>query len=129
MKTKTDPDKGFADIRRFSELKGRLVEENEEIQDYFRRLEVFIKEKGLSGEILNRHAEFVRQYTTKYEALTANLNDIESAHNAISESVRSLPEPSPVFTRTESSVTVRSHKASLLNSGIEIVLLFCGADS
>src|SRR5688572_19021374 len=39
-----------------------------------------LKQKGLSGEILNRHMSFVREYEAKYDALMENLKGIESSH-------------------------------------------------
>jgi transglutaminase-like putative cysteine protease len=81
INTKSAPEKGFANIRRLTELKKSLIEENEKIQEYFGRLESSLKQKGLPGEILNRQASFARDYTDKYEALMARLQGIESAHN------------------------------------------------
>src|SRR5688572_32151188 len=39
-----------------------------------------LKQKGLSGEILNRHMSFVREYEAKYDALMESLKGIESTH-------------------------------------------------
>ena len=79
-KTKSAPEQGFADIRRLSELKDSLVEENEKIQEYFGRFESSLKQKNLPGEILNRHVSFVREYDAKYQALMESLKGIESSH-------------------------------------------------
>lgn len=80
-KTKLAPEKGFTGIRKLIELREGLAEENEKNLEYFSQLESFVKQKRLPAEILNRHEEFVREYTSKYEALMANLDGIESAHN------------------------------------------------
>ena len=75
-----EPEKGFREIRKLFELKERLGEENEKIRVYFDKLGDFIKRKGLSGEILSRHEEFVRHYQTKYQTLEQKLGEIESTH-------------------------------------------------
>ena len=82
-KTKSAPEQGFADIRRLSELKESLVEENEKIQEYFGRFESSLKQKNLPGEILNRHVSFVREYDAKYQALMESLKGIESSHKDV----------------------------------------------
>lgn len=79
-KAKAEPEKGFQDIAKLNKLKQSLVEEHEKVQDYFSQLESLIKEKKLSGEILNRQQKFSQEYQTKYEALMENLQRIESAH-------------------------------------------------
>jgi len=80
-KTKSAPEKGFADIGKLTELKQSLVEENEKIQEQFDQLKSSLKQKGLPGEILNRHAQSVREYEAKYAVLMARLESIESAQD------------------------------------------------
>jgi transglutaminase-like putative cysteine protease len=81
VRTKSAPEKGFAEINKLRELKQALAEEHEKNEKYFSQLEGLIKEKKLPGEILKRQQEFVREYQAKYEALTESLRGIESAHN------------------------------------------------
>ncbi len=80
-KTKASPEKGFADIGRLLELKKALVEEHEKNEKYFDQLEGFIKQKKLADEVLNRQADYVRDYNAKYKALMENIESLESAHN------------------------------------------------
>lgn len=70
------------DLGKLGDLKARLVQENDKVQAYFSELENFIKQKGLSEEILNRHLEFVRDYEAKYATLMTNLEGVESAQEA-----------------------------------------------
>jgi transglutaminase-like putative cysteine protease len=78
--TRSAPEKGFAGIERLSELKGKLVAENEKIQKYFGQLDETIKGKKLAAEILNRQVDFKRTYDARYKTLIDNLADIEAAH-------------------------------------------------
>jgi transglutaminase-like putative cysteine protease len=80
-KTKSALAKGFASIGRLTELRQRLTEENEKVQEYFSRLEDYLTQKGLPKEIVDRQVTFARDYTAKYEALMACLESIETAHN------------------------------------------------
>lgn len=79
-KTKSTPEKGFAEIGKLTELKEKLIKEDEKNLQYFSQLEEVIKQKGLPEEILNRHRQFVRDYSARYEALMNSLEGIESAH-------------------------------------------------
>lgn len=79
-KTRSAPEKGFAEIGKLTELKQKLVKENEKNQHCFSQLEEVIKQRGLPEEILSRHQQFVREYETKYQALMAHVEGIESAH-------------------------------------------------
>ncbi len=81
-KAKTAPEKGFADIEKVIRLKERLAEEDEKIQEYFDGLEDFMERKKLPDEILSRHKQFASEYRARYEALMADLDGIESAHEA-----------------------------------------------
>ncbi len=78
--TKAAPEKGFAGIERLKAIKDKLATEDEKNQEYFAQLEQIIAEKKLPAEIRERHAEFVRQYQSKYDALMARLGGLESAH-------------------------------------------------
>jgi transglutaminase-like putative cysteine protease len=81
-KTKAAPELGFADITKLTDLKESLIGENEKIEEYFDQLESVLKQKRLPAEILNRHAQEVREYETKYTALMTHLGSIESAHES-----------------------------------------------
>ena len=79
-KTKAAPNKGFAGIERLNAIRDQLAAEDEKNQQYFAQLEQTITEKKLPAEIRERHAEFVRQYQSKYDALMAHLQSIDSSH-------------------------------------------------
>jgi hypothetical protein len=72
-KIKAAPENGFADIGKLTELKENLVAENEKIQRQFDQLKSSLIQKGLPGEILNRHAQSVREYEARYAVLMARL--------------------------------------------------------
>src|SRR6266550_2540759 len=80
-KTKAARENGFAGIEKLTELRGKLIAENEKIQKQFDQLESSLKQKGLPSEILNRHAQSVREYEAKYAVLMARVEGIESAQN------------------------------------------------
>ncbi|MCL5024420.1 MAG: transglutaminase-like domain-containing protein [Nitrospirae bacterium] len=50
-----------------------------EIRKQFKETEKFLKEKGLPGEILNRHYDFVRHYEDNFNELRNNLDAIDKA--------------------------------------------------
>jgi transglutaminase-like putative cysteine protease len=79
-KTKAEPAKGFAGIERLNTIKDKLADEDEKNQEYFAQLGRTISEKKLPAEIQKRHAEFVHQYQSKYDALMAHVDGLESAH-------------------------------------------------
>ncbi len=90
MKTKLAPEKGFADFNELMGLKESLVAENDKIQERFDQLENSLTRKGFADEILTRHAQFVRQYASKYETLMAHLQEIQSTHSAATGLVAKL---------------------------------------
>ncbi|MCM3869900.1 MAG: transglutaminase domain-containing protein [Pyrinomonadaceae bacterium] len=79
-KTKAAPERGFAGIERLNAIKDKLAAEDVKNQEYFAQLDQTILEKKLPAEIRVRHAEFVRQYQSKYDALMTHLESLESAH-------------------------------------------------
>ncbi len=80
-KTKSAPELGFRGIDRLRQLKKTLAEEDSKTREYFDEVESFIGKKRLTGEILARQREFIREYESKYYALMSRLDAIESAHN------------------------------------------------
>jgi hypothetical protein len=79
-KTRTAPEKGFAAIEQLTELRAKLAKENEKNENYFQQIQGLIESKKLSGEILDRQREFVRDYDAKYQTLVTDLDSIETAH-------------------------------------------------
>jgi len=70
------------DIQKVTDQRDGLIQEYGKARKYFRELEGFIKEKGLSDEILNRHLEFAEKTEAKYQALMAYLDQVELGEEA-----------------------------------------------